>query len=260
MNKTVFATVGLAVVSAVVVFTWNLSITAQESRSLRDTMLHAVDHYASIDARYEHRFMATTDSPEQRLTVEVVRQPGIGAAATLTRVDGRVITFVADGKQVVEHDVGMDEYTVWGIDRPVRQQEAFSFWDRLRTRLRKGKDAANLAALQREATELPLGWVSTAIFPQEWILGTYDVSQVIPRGAQEVLGRPTTRLEVVAPNGRTFVVNVDNQTGVLLRTEILVANKVAEVIQATRFRVNEPVDRTRFTLPDLTGKRLRHPG
>jgi|GEM_PF-6506078 len=69
-------------------------------------MLHAVDHYRSIEASYVHRFLATSDNKAGQLTVAIVREPGAGAAATLSRADGGVVEFVTDGKQMIEHDVG----------------------------------------------------------------------------------------------------------------------------------------------------------
>lgn len=253
-------TVGAVIAVIMAMLAWNSVTTVRQSKSLRDTMLNAVDHYASIDARYDHRLLATPDSPEQLLTVDIVREPGVGAVATLTRFDGRVIEFVTNGRQTVERDVKLDEYTVWGVAPPAMPERRLFFWDKLLIRVRKGKDAANLVILRREVTELPLGWVSTALWPQEWVLGTYDSSRVTRVGEEMLLGRLTTRLEVVASNGRSFTVNADRETGVLLRMEILAEGKVQEVLQATRFKVNEPVDRTRFTLPDLTGKKVRNPG
>lgn len=250
--------VGAILIASLAIFFGN---SVARRTDVRDRMLNAIDHYSSLEATYLHRLLATTDDQERQLTVDILRNPGVGAQATLTRADGGVVTYVTDGSRLVQHDLVRDEYTVAFIAKPAVPQRAFSAWDRLRILFKKGKDAANAIVLRQEVTELPLGWVSTALFPQEWVLGTYDVSQVIDQGQEELLGRMTHKLKVVAPDARRiFVVNVDQETGVLLRTEIIESGRVSDVIEATRFQVNRPIDQSRFAIPDLTGKNVRTPG
>lgn len=254
-------TVSTAIVVAIALVAWTASTPANGSKSLRDTMLNAVDHYSSVKAHYVHHFLgAAAGGTPQPLTVDILRQPGVGAAATLTRADGVVVDYVTDGKQMVEHDRSVDEYTLTSVAQSSVRQQALSIWQRFRMLFRKGKDAAPSVRLRREVTELPLGWAGTALFPQEWVLGTYDVAKVVDRGQQEMLSRSTQRLEVIAPNGRTFVVYVDKATGVLLRIEMSENGQVTDLVEATSFKVNVPVDRAKFAIPDLTGKRVRRYG
>ncbi len=208
--------------------------------ALRDTMLNAVDHYRSLQADYVHHYYGA-DGSESTIEASLIRQPGVGAVASLTRADGTRVRLVTDGTSLTETNLttGETQRTTTGSSRTgaladrIRQVLTFSNRDTVRPRI--------------EPTDLPLGWIGTATFPQEWVLGIYDASTVQSLGSQVLLGTATERLAVSAPNGRRYIVNVDPSTGVLLRTEIYEEDRLAQLIEATSYQVNGQIDSSIYT-------------
>lgn len=254
--KRTFLRIGIAALALGLIGVTTLKTFAagDELSNLRDTMLNAVDHYKAVQASYIHRSYSETGA-ESTLKVDVKRQPGGGASAKMTRPDGVVVNMTTDGKQRVEHDTSTDEYLVANQLQPRTGVN----WATLARHLTK-EDGRKSVVLRPETTELPLGWPGTALFPQEWVLGTYDVSTVRSLGDEPMLGLTTKKLSVEAPNGRTFVLNVDPKSGIIVKMVISKDGKTTDVLEATSLQINGAINASEFALPDLHNKKVRQGG
>lgn len=69
---------------------------------------------------------------------------------------------------------------------------------------------------------LPLGLAYAQTFPSAFVTEIYDTSPVKHLGQEMILGRVTERLEITNKHNETYLVNVDKETGILLRQETVI--------------------------------------
>jgi hypothetical protein len=231
--------IGLALLVGAVV--WYTSADTSCSR-LREAMYNPSACYKTLQVTYVDR----TDSPTAYGTLEIIRQPGVGAWARHLRTDGSVYVLRTDG-EVYTQTEGVGPVNLVFQQRPSGRVLLGLSLDRLK-RLFSGPPAGRPAYLE-DREQLPLGIPYELTFPSSFVTNIYDQSKVDDLGEEVMLGRRTEKLVVTNKYHEVYTWNVDKETGVILRHELRIRGGPPFLLEATRFVVNEPVDSRLFAVP-----------
>lgn len=231
-------------VSAVALVGAYLAWGHRPCRSLRDAMYNAAACYTTLQVTYVDK---TPNAGTPFGTVEIIRQPGMGAWARHYQADGPVVEYRTDGTI----------YEVWQGGRrtgampqsPPRRGLFGNSLDDLK-RLFIGPPGSRQAYLT-DPEELPLGLIYSMTFPSSFVTEIYDKSTVTDLGPEPMLGRDTEKLVVANKYSEVYTVNVDRQTGVILRWDLRIQGGPPVIWEATRVVVDQAVDTSLFQVGPL---------
>lgn len=220
--------------------TW-YGLTRPSCRNLRDAMYNTARCYKTVHITYEDKQPL---SQEYGLRQEIIKQPGKGAWAREYPVGRPIREFRTDGRFYEELTPGAPPFRseqLWHHRRPL-MVELKELWLRI-----QGKAPPRSGYLV-DREQLPLGMIYSLTFPGSYVTEVYDKSTVESLGQERFLGRLTEKIRVTNKYDEVQVLNVDKESGIILKWDMTIQGKPYSIWEATSVRLNEPVDPALFRL------------
>jgi outer membrane lipoprotein-sorting protein len=206
-------------------------------------MVNAIDYYDAIDADIVNQWFGG-DTPRTATTRVVARmRPDPGARAESTAPDGRRITEIFDGDQLMQIDQTEGAFRTY----PVAKQTVRDQLSDLVARFDPRSWRTASRAVRR--TDGPVSLGSTRMLhPQDYALGLIDQGQTTINGQTEILGRAALQVTVLADRGDFDQARfwIDTQTGIVLKRQTFKGQRLLEEEVITRLEYTPDIDADAF--------------
>jgi len=207
-------------------------------------MVGSIDYYDAIDAEIVNQWFGD-DTPRTATTRVVARmRPDPGARAEFTAPDGRRITEIFDGDQLMRVDQTEGAFRTY----PVAKQTMRDQIGDLAARFDPRNWGTAARAVRRTDGPVSLG-ATQMLHPQDYALGLIGQGQTTIDGQTEILGRTVLQITVVLPGRGDFDQArfwIDAQTGIVLKRQSFKGQRLYEEEVITRLTYTPDIDADAF--------------